>query len=1195
MNTDGQHPGAPRGRRFPALALVASLAAVALVVVAVTWIAPDGDGSGSTPVVREGDGDAGGAMALPEGSERAVRGIDPVAGGASADPATPGGPGGLLLGDLPDYDAGSVTGRLVVADGGLLPNDLRVWAGVRRASPQIRSFAIGGDRLQDYREEVEDNQLGEFVDLEQPDSFVRLDERLRLRTLTTPAPDGTFTIEHVPATGAWLQIDHDTLYAHDAVALEPRRAGERELVVVLERGAHIGGVVADDAGDPLAGAEVEGATRIDAFLMFDDTLEMVRVLGGESGTDGTWALRRVPVEGNLQARFELSGFETTRVDLPGRAPGARLEVDVTMARGATIRGHVVDASGAPVPSTRVKLQTASLDMSDIDAMGRVNDMESRTDTEGAFVFRSLQPDGYRVYLAGAGWLVEKSEVFEVERGRTVEGVTLVARRGLSISGVVVDEEGAPVTTAKVTAAKPPSMMSWTANLDKQMREEVPVDEDGRFEIFGYEEGSLRLWGRAEGYLGSHVDAEAGDADVVLELGSTTTVSGIVIALEDSEPVVDYSVMLVPEGGLFDMTKLLEMEERMSNLPPPQRVRDEDGEFRVAGVPPGAYDLTVTADGYARTAVRGVDVVPGKGAQGVVVLVPSEAKVVGEVVSGRTGEPLEGASITSGATDIMSMMSQRLTGESGTVRTDAEGRFEMRGLGGEPVQLTVKHADHQDLGLGELRLDEGEVRDLGVLRLSAGATLYGHVREPDGAPVPDCTVIASNPTGSNFRRTTTDSDGAWEILGLAAGTYNVTRMDFRMDAGSDDPMSYMKDIVFETVSIEEDERKRVDLVSNAGGSSLEGRISSSEGPEAHAMVWALREDGPGTLRLGTSDDDGWYEIEGLHPGRYLLQVLPSQEVAPGSGAAPTAPVSRVVEVAGGPPTREDVRLPGGSLVGRTVDARTGDALAGIRVVLERTDEGRTRSALIDATGGRTGEAYSDETGTFRFRHLDDGTYDVLAGGANIIGMGEKGWSITRVPGVTVAESRAGFTLEIELQPAGSIIGEVEDTRGKPLGGVPIWARDDRTGRWTSLVAETTTTSSGAYEVHSLEPGPWTLAVGGTTHALTVVPGITVRRERATELDVVLQAGVEVWFDASPHRVDELTLHVLSGAGAVPLELSALESLMGGGGDPRRKRLGRLAAGSYDVTVGMPDGEVVRTTVTLSGAGGSQTVTLDGLGG
>ena len=82
------------------------------------------------------------------------------------------------------------------------------------------------------------------------------------------------------------------------------------------------------------------------------------------------------------------------------------------------------------------------------------------------------------------------------------------------------------------------------------------------------------------------------------------------------------------------------------------------------------------------------------------------------------------------------------------------------------------------------------------------------------------------------------------------------------------------------------------------------------------------------------------------------------------------------------------------------------------------------------------------------------------------------------------------------------------------------------------------TSGAYEVHSLEPGSWTLAMGGTTHALTLTRSVEVRRDRTASLDVVLQKGVEVWLDASPHRVAELTIQAAASWGHVPLELSSI---------------------------------------------------------
>jgi hypothetical protein len=747
----------------------------------------------------------------------------------------------------------------------------------------------------------------------------------------------------------------------------------------------------------------------------------------------------------------------------------------------------------------------------------------------------------------------------------------------------VDPDGQPLEDARVVVAAPPSMINMRANLDKQLRERVQTDVDGHFSVSGYDEGTQRISARKRGYVADSIDVDAGTLDAVITLQPTLGISGIAITLMDAEPLEAYGLSLTPEGGLFDLTNMMEMEQKMSNLARPIRVRDEDGRFQMDGVAPGVYDLTLTAEGFAKTVVKNVEVLPGKGASGIVILVPEESRLVGTVVSKRSGEPLEGAVVTTGKSDIMSLMSEKISGSPIEASTDADGHFELKGLASEELTLTVRHDEHQELGLETLALKEGELRDLGLLVLSSGATLYGQLRNTEGEAEAGVDIFASTATGSFFRKTSSGADGRWTVQGLSPGAYNVTRMDFSMDLASDNATSYLQDIVYKQVTVEQDEVLRVDLAPETGGTRLEGLVSSSTGPEVSAMIWAIREDGPGGLRFATTDQDGEYSITGLAEGRYLLQVMPSTDVVAGAGSQPMAPASQDVTVGPGPVQHQNVHVSGGKLVGEVIEKGNGKPVGGVRVLLERVDEGRSSSSFLKATGGRVAEAWSaKDTGRFVFGHLEDGLYDVVAGGVNLLGMGERGWSITRLEGLAVSEGREGFTVEVEVEPAGSVEGVVTDSRGQPISNIPVWARSGRTGRWTSLVSETVSQASGAYEVSSLEPGTWTLAFGGTTHALTLSAPLEVRRDQTAKLDITLLEGVEVWLDTSPRKVSEASVMAMASWGVVPVELSSLESLMGGFRSSQLKRIGRFPAGSYDVRIAF-DGELALEQTVVLGAG------------
>ena len=102
---------------------------------------------------------------------------------------------------------------------------------------------------------------------------------------------------------------------------------------------------------------------------------------------------------------------------------------------------------------------------------------------------------------------------------------------------------------------------------------------------------------------------------------------------------------------------------------------------------------------------------------------------------------------------------------------------------------------------------------------------------------------------------------------------------------------------------------------------------------------------------------------------------------------------------------------------------------------------------------------------------------------------------------------------------------------------------------------------------------------------------VRREQTATLDIALQEGVEVWLDTSPRPVGQALIQLVGSWGTVPMELSSVESLMGGARDQHTRRLGRILPGTYDLAVTFPGQDTVVQTVTVSGVGGKQTVRID----
>ncbi|HZL99200.1 MAG TPA: carboxypeptidase regulatory-like domain-containing protein, partial [Planctomycetota bacterium] len=268
---------------------------------------------------------------------------------------------------------------------------------------------------------------------------------------------------------------------------------------------------------------------------------------------------------------------------------------------------------------------------------------------------------------------------------------------------------------------------------------------------------------------------------------------------------------------------------------------------------------------------------------------------------------------------------------------------------------------------------------------------------------------------------------------------------------------------------------------------------------------------------------------------------------------------------------------------------GTALAGIRVLLQRTDEGRPKAGLYSRLEGRVGETYSDAAGAFQFRYLPAGTYSVSAGGRNVVGMGQSGWARARVEELKVAESGTGFTVRLELRPAGSIAGRVGSASGQPVEGAAIWVRDAQ-GGWFSSFSEITSDSGGRYEVTDLPPGAYDLAFRADGYGFTLVTGVLVREGEETPQDVTLPAGVALKLATGDMSPWELAVTLIGPEGPLPSGLTALSDFAAAMGGDAHLMVGTFAPGTYQLIVAFEGQTILDTQVVLAAGEGTHVVTL-----
>ncbi len=1139
--------------------------------------APGEAGSGA-PLADQVEGGTGAAAVDLQAPAR-----DPASLADGAD----GGAGGAQAAEAgvasPAEATRTVSGRVILADGGGLPAHLAVHA--RRTAPWPRLATLRGM----IRDEPE-------FDLSPSASVSRpAGEELAAATRVEVAPDLTFVMPGVPATGAFIAVDDEQLYVDPVARVEP---GADSVEVRLVRGGILSGIVTGPDGQPVADARVAGGTTFDPFMVFDGAARMVSLERLRTDADGRFRFLRVPAGFAFTVGAAADGrpLQPARADVPPLVAGEAREVDLRLAEASTIAGHVRRPDGTPLAGAGVLIRRSDLNLKNVSIAGMELDDgedEATTDAEGAFRFEGVADGSWDVMLSQAGFRLAKTSLRGVAGGHPVPEVSLLAEAGLAVAGTVVDDAGQPVPSATVRGFPPPSMVDFRTAMERELRPTATTDEQGRFELGGFDEGKVRVRANAPAFQAGQVDVQAGDHAVVLRLERSCAVSGIVVALDDGEPVATFDVGLLPSKGLFDMSDPFGIADRMEGVRPSRSFRNtEDGSFTIDDIRPGTYDVKASAKGFGPVTRKALEV-GAEGRKGIVLMLPPEATVTGLVVDGPTGRPVEGASVSiGGGGSIMETVTSGMLADGPRATTDGQGRFRLGGLPPEPVKLLVQHSDYKDLGIPELVLAPGEQRDLGVLSLSAGAAVFGKVLDGLGHGVAGVQVMVAEATGRSFKRTTTDDVGAYRVGGLPAGTFNVMRMDFTMSLGGEGgPMDFLKDMVMQAITLTADEQKEVDLVARAAGAGtrLYGDVTESGKPVPGALVSAVPEQGGmAGMAFSTTDKAGHYELAGLKPGSFAFQVLPLEGSGVAAGSMSGSPVIEKLAVAGGE-QRHDVPLPGGEIAGVVESTADGSHVPGLRVLLERTDDGMPHLGLLKALGGRVGEVYTDKDGAFRFRHLPVGTFDVVAGGRNAAGIGAEGWAVARLRDVRVAGGGPGFTVHVKVAPAGGIAGRVTDTAGSPLSGVSLWFQDSQ-GRWASTFSEVTTDPTGAYACHSLDKGLWNVAFRDGSHALRIVPEVLVRVGETATVDTTLEAGVALNLDTGGRDPYALQIAIDGPDGVLPTGLVAMDQLMAQDGSELLTRLGVFAPGPYHLKVMEGADTLLDTTVVLVAGSGAKVVSL-----
>lgn len=381
------------------------------------------------------------------------------------------------------------------------------------------------------------------------------------------------------------------------------------------------------------------------------------------------------------------------------------------------------------------------------------------------------------------------------------------------------------------------------------------------------------------------------------------------------------------------------------------VTDAEGRFEFRPTAPGVYQVAaIRAEGYlpfgpewGRSPIA-LSAVPGVHVHEVVIALTPTPELVGQVLSA-SGAPVSGATVR--------VLTQR-AGETVLFpvrdRFSSDERGEFRFTAPEGATVEARHTAH---GVARARVGSEAVRTRRLeLRLPAPAEagsraearLEGRVLAPDGSGASGALLSVQSATSAYPRvfgqqdgyQTIAEVDGSFALEGLEPGLYDVSAHAAGFAPARD------FDVRVPASGL---------VLRLSEGGALVGRIMEEEGGApvpAFVVNVLLQHSALERLPFAQArflDAEGRYELRGLKPGRYELQVV----------AAGFVPAKRQVEVPeGAREVRADVGLARGMrLEGRLLSAATRAPIAGARVIVEGFSGGDALAPLFDAVSGADG--------------------------------------------------------------------------------------------------------------------------------------------------------------------------------------------------------------------------------------------------
>ncbi|MEW6744534.1 MAG: carboxypeptidase-like regulatory domain-containing protein [Planctomycetota bacterium] len=695
-----------------------------------------------------------------------------------------------------------------------------------------------------------------------------------------------------------------------------------------------------------------------------------------------------------------------------------------------------------------------------------------------------------------------------------------------VVGRVIEESGAPLPGIQVEAFSinasvllpSGSMFDFDLSQLDFVSARSTTTEEGRFELTGLEPRAMHLLGFDLGRSRATVrllDQAPSPGELVdvgdIMLGPYVTFVGRVIdaaaapipgarvrvtdlpAIVFTTGIQDYRTgdsVLVREAGMREVFQIPGFIANLeSKLPVPTTFTDENGDYRIEGVPIGLVTVVVDCEGYLTT--HQGPIASGRSGEKVIdPIVLGTGETLRGVVMDTAGRPVAGAEVMAG--NRLAMADVAILHPCGT--TNEQGRFEARALRSGVAYAAARRAAGEGWVVSEAaQVGSEEV----VLTLPASFELIVRVAGSQGEKVANADlrlakggIFGDAPTFFQppvplAGRLRSEGPGVYVIERLAPGPYKLRARAAGFGMREVD-VSVSEAGQSVDVTLDRQQDAAVQVVDAASGEAVEYARVSAWPRDTIPLVT------PETSSART-DARGEARLQGLKTGTYKLMV-----------SHPAYAVAGVEMVLPGEAARVEL-VSGGVLEGRV--HRGGEPPLELMFLFLEPRGSREVEAEIPRT------TVSDLEGHFRIANLDPGSYHVQffdrvinKGTMSLFEILQNG--PIRAENVEIVAGETS-TLDVNLLAEEAVEGQAAYVKGYVLvNGLP--APDYRVVHSGSRRRGVSTDAQGFFDLGRVPAGHGVLRVNGPSDTATMFTfaGNLAQRELELQAGEVRQETIEL---------------------------------------------------------------------------------------